>query len=236
MSLTYSASLSTLTEDERLGAELARDHISILYRTRSGGQLRKLHLAWHKILIHEFQSTHSDVISLPSGLATKLKRQLAAHCQSVAELNSEGGIPYRLDYDENEVLFRDGKWLPDRVGAGLTCATFVLAVFNAQRLPLLTVSEWPRRTYDVPTKGQSGRLVEDEHRQRKLLEKLRTYYEREQLNVKDLDSQERAIGGPRFRPEEVAVGVASSAPPIGFLEAASAGRELLSMLPKDGQT
>ena len=103
-------------------------------------------------------------------------------------------IPYAFRYG-NTVRFnpRNGELMLGE-GLGLTCSTFVLAVFESARLPLVEFSGWPIREGD-----------EDRHRS--LLEKMKAGIPAAQIPPappEHISRVEAELPCVRVRPEEVA--------------------------------
>lgn len=105
-----------------------------------------------------------------------------------------------------------GKWLLESTGIGLTCATFVLAVFQAQGLNIARLEEWQARSSDSAWKAKVIAALKP-----RAPEQAR-YLEEHELEC------------VRYRPEEVAGAAASEGYPVGFDEAQSLGRRILDAL------
>ena len=70
---------------------------------------------------------------------------LAARTEALLRDN-EGKIPYSVA--SHGRVWKDGIWVGDEPGQGLTCATFVLSVFTETGLDLLTPEGWVGRPDD----------------------------------------------------------------------------------------
>ncbi len=122
-------------------------HVGILHRDRSVGEVRLLHLAWHYVLRDSTPKPCYLWIDPP--IPEARARQVAALCRRVSRSNVRG-IPYAFSapndcFDPITAQFLLG---PER--RGLTCASFVLAIFDAAGLALVDHSAWPsRREEDV---------------------------------------------------------------------------------------
>lgn len=172
-------------------------HLGILHRDRSVGEVRLLHLAWHYILRDSTPKPCYLWIDPP--IPEARARQVAALCRRVFRSNVRG-IPYAFSapndcFDESTARFLLG---PTR--HGLTCASFVLAVFDAAGLALVDYSTWPQRP------------EEDARWQRQVLDQLRAA----NASPEHVNAVERQIGGARYRPEEVAGAAASDSIPARF--------------------
>ena len=136
---------------------------------------------------------------------------VAAFCRFVGQKCAKNKIPYGFQLP-SECLNSQGEWNLGRVGKGLTCATFVLAVFQAQRLDIAQLDDWQPRASDLAWK-------------RKVIEALRARAPEQAsyLEANDLECV-------RYRPEEVAGAAASGKYPAGFQDAADLGNRILDVL------
>jgi hypothetical protein len=102
-------------------------------------------------------------------------------------------------------------------GLGLTCATFVLAVFASRGIPLVRLDEWQARSEDV--------IWQD-----KIISDLRSW----RKGDPEVEAHAAALQGERgcvrYRPEEVmAAGIASELP-IGYEFGEEMGRRIAAKL------
>jgi len=74
------------------------------------------------------------------------QRILAAKVDDWLE-NNEGKIPYSVAHPGG-VIFKDSVWVGNQPGQGLTCATFVIALFNELGIPFLDEGTWEQRPGD----------------------------------------------------------------------------------------
>jgi hypothetical protein len=114
-------------------------HVGIFHKDESGNVML-LHLAWHFILKNSTPKLTYAWIDSPINPARA--RQVAARCRQVYRANPRG-LPYAFsppndcfDADQSNYLFG-----PTR--HGLTCATFVVAVFQTAGIRLLKDETWP---------------------------------------------------------------------------------------------
>lgn len=214
-------SLDDVGSVSTLGAQLSeRDeqrHIGILYRSPQTGEVRFLDLAWH-FRMRDSAARQGGLV-IPSGLDETNARLMAAYCRLVVEANDRGEIPYGIAYEGSGFDSRTGIWLFGPDGDGLTCATFVIALFEAQGLPILVRSEWPGRETDQEWQDQILALLSNAP----------------EVEPEYVERQREKIGAARFRPEEVAAGVESTDPPLTFEAAERRGKELVAEL-RDGST
>lgn len=115
-------------------------HVGFLYRDEIG-QIQLSHLAFH----HAFRGA-----DIPDGTYSWLEahfheivqEQLAAQLLHVAEENAAGDIPYSIIH-RGLSFDGSGKYVATAPGAGLTCATYILAIFDSLQIPLLDLPTWP---------------------------------------------------------------------------------------------
>lgn len=163
-------------------------HCGIAYK--SEGQANVLHLAWHYDLRDQPVASLRDgdyYFTLPA-IDTIRQRVIAAKCRRIYRAK-EQRIPYGLLYEG--ATFDDDGIL--RLGGnehGLTCATFVMAVYASCGITLCDYAAWSARREDgawhasiIALLGQHG--VSQEH----------------------LHNLEQEKGCARFRPEEVAASI-----------------------------
>ncbi|NMQ20807.1 hypothetical protein E4P82_17370 [Candidatus Competibacter phosphatis] len=197
--------------DEMLGVAIGipnpdnkwQRHVGLIYWIDNSGP-RFCHLAWHFMLRDE--PLPADYFCGPSGLDPVNKIFMAAY---VALLNQNvGDVPYGIDYDGT--YFDDqGHYIVQPLGRGLTCATFILAVFARNGFDLVETESWPERPDDVEWQqqiiGVLGRYASREH----------------------IEAVKQNVGAKRFRPEEVAAGVVSQNIPLHFSAARVLAQEIL---------
>ena len=119
-------------------------------------------------------------------------------------------IPYGLKFEESS-LDDDGRFTPGPNESGMTCSTFVLAIFEWATIPLLSRESWPSRPDDTEA-------------QLKLVAYLRTT----DATKEHIEAVEREVGCMRIRPEEVAAATTTEPRPIGFVDAEVIGLEVLA--------
>ncbi|MFO0607980.1 MAG: hypothetical protein U0324_32750 [Polyangiales bacterium] len=185
------------------------DHCGVLYEAE--GRRAMLHLAWHKHLsVDDVPSHRTDKYAW---VAPNLPRErglaVAAICRRVWRRNQQRGIPYGLRYDAT-TFHRTGELMLGRDELGLTCATFVLALFRQGGVELLRLEEWPARPDDLD-------------RQRDLVARLRSD---PTVPREHCDAIEREIGTIRYRPTEVAGACASADLPCSFADASRAAAHI----------
>jgi hypothetical protein len=197
-----------------LGA--GRSHVGLLFRENEekGRAIRLLHLAFHHRLRDDDPAELRAPIEQLAWIETKIPPErlemVAAMCRLVRERQrSRQEVPYALRYARTRF---DGKG--DLVlGAGehgLTCATFVLAVFDAAQLALVEVETWPTRPEDRAWQEEIVRILRG----------------MKGVSNEHIEAVGREVGCARFRPEEVAGASSHPAPPVGFELAESAAAQI----------
>lgn len=122
-------------------------------------------------------------------------------------------LPYGLRYVDTTFDLR-GRLVLGQGASGLTCGTFVLAVFRAAGVLLLDQAEWPTRIEDVDWQSQVVARFE--------VAKDGGY----PITGHQIRQLDREIGCARYRPEEVAVAAQGPEYPMGFREASKQGKWL----------
>jgi hypothetical protein len=190
-------------------------HLGVLHRDGAEDDVFLLHLEFHNRLTNEPASPLYAWVDLQ--LPELRLAQVAMVCRKIVRENGRS-IPFAFSvpndcFDADSCAFLFGPTMH-----GLTCATFVVAVFKAIGISLVNVDSWPKnRADDIKWKEQViSKLKQvgasDEHI---------CYVEEE----KDL---------PRFRPEEVAGAAACDTWPADFDSAQIAGSGILELLVKNG--
>lgn len=123
-------------------------------------------------------------------------------CRRVWMRHKQRGLRYGFRYDRSR-FESTGELRLGSDEVGLTCATFLLAVFRSVGVELLRLDEWPER-------------AEDEKRWTALLAML----ESQGVDAAHLKALRGQTNARRYRPDEVAAG-SSVTPPCGFDEASS---------------
>jgi hypothetical protein len=72
---------------------------------------------------------------------------LAAKIDAWLEEN-ENKIPYSVA-DSGGIKFKDNLWIGNQPGIGLTCATFIVELFNELAIPFIDASTWQKRDGDT---------------------------------------------------------------------------------------
>ena len=161
-------------------------HCGIVYKF--DGKCNMLHLAWHHDLRNETDMKDcQDYCCIISQLEEHRQYAICAMCDQIKD---DTDIPYGIFY-KNSFFTDEGKLQLEDGEVGLTCATFVLAVFKSCQLRLIDMSTWLERDGDSEFHS-----------------KILSYLERGVKSGKVLPQHyadvEKDKGCVRFRPEEVA--------------------------------
>ena len=116
-------------------------HIGLLCKDVSGKALRFIHLAFHEDLREE-----DDTSKCFQWVEAKIEEEqadvVAAQARLIYRINGAGGIPYGFSpYGGYFGAKGEIRW--SAPGNGLTCATFVLAVFDRGGIALVKGETWP---------------------------------------------------------------------------------------------
>jgi len=191
-------------------------HIGIIYKNSDDPEVgtNLLDLGWHYIL--SSGPVGPEYLWIAPAIEPELAYVLAGLCKKVAEKYAlpRRGIAYALRYDGDGLDIKTGEFM-DRNGHGLTCATFVLAMFASHGIPLLQLSEWPERKDDQAWQEDIVGVL----RKRGVNEK----------HVNAVNEQVKR-GCARYRPEEVAAAGAAPSLPIGFTYAEELGKRIVEKL------
>lgn len=158
-------------------------HVGVLHRGEAGVEM--LHLAWHMHLRNE-DPPQPIIVALPD-LRDSRARSVAAMCRLVWRRHSQGGLPYGVRYQSGVFDLGSADLLLDPDAVGLTCATFVLAVYASVGIQLIDCSSWPPR-------------ADDQEWHARIIALLKKYGASEE----HLHAVQSEFGCSRFRPEEVA--------------------------------
>jgi hypothetical protein len=134
-----------------------------------------------------------------------------AFCDLIIQANP-AGIPYAFDSPSDCFDSETGQFLLGPSKKGLTCATFVLAIFHAVGLRLLDLTGWPKREEDARWQESIINLL------------------RGRASQEHIDAVTSQVGAVRVRPEEVAGASAAEIHPIGFANANALAIEILQQL------
>jgi hypothetical protein len=169
-----------------------------------------LHLAWHFDLRDE--EAPSDYFWNEVSLDVLNRRVLAAAANAIG--TKRDNIPYGLDTTGACFDPTNGDFIPPPIGKGLTCATFIVAVFGSYGFDLLDEASWPTHN------------AEDEGWQSQIIETLRS----NGAHPAHIEAMERDVGSSRFKPDEVVGSSTLPTWPVAFPEARSIADEIISLI------
>ncbi|WP_321819635.1 MULTISPECIES: hypothetical protein [unclassified Burkholderia] len=203
------------------GSERQR-HTGVLYQFESQ-PVRLLHLAFHHALTNESPSADYGWVQCQA-LTDDEAHDFAMWINEVWAQNANN-IPYSINYWKGAHFSPDGKFVPAASGDGLTCATFVMALFENFGWELLDTENW------------SGRDSDREFQQNVVdaLANPRFVVQTEEAR-NHREAQIQYIGSAaRFRPEEVTAAVGDwDFAPIPQDEAEAAGEDVLDQMREKG--
>lgn len=187
-------------------------HIGMLHKIDTASALL-LHFREHLDLKNETPSDSYCWMQIE--LEEINRRLLASLCVLIARQSSN--IPYGFTYN-GRYFDRTGNYIPQGMGHGLTCATFVMAIFNTYNIPLLQTSEW------LPAD------LEDQLWQTKMVGRVNL-----KSGVTVADATAKYIGQPRFKPEHVAAGAVTTKRPLTRAAALKLSERILKDLKRAGK-
>lgn len=192
----------TGTEEQR--------HTGILYRTEKDGEVSFLHLGFHYSLLRT--TLKDDYCWLPlEGFDEDEQQSLAMWFHSIWE-NNGSRVPYGINFSTSRHFNSSGAFTASFDDGGLTCATFVLAIFQDFGFTLIDSSSSYRRDDDILFQDKIVSLLADH------------------APPEYVASQRDFIGiAARYRPEEVAGSASSfSEAALTFETAVGLGEDVLS--------
>lgn len=162
-------------------------HLGLLFIETPGEDAKFLHLARHHSLRTENIGDSRFWIRL--GLTDRQIRQLAGMCAMISEHNSASAVPFSIFYDNNRQYFDEkGNYSPSGLGDGLTCATFVMAIFETLGIPLLQTDDWATE-------------IEDQLWHSKIIQDMRAGAP----DQAHFDAMSENIGCARYRPADIII-------------------------------
>lgn len=190
-------------------------HLALIYRAHNS-KVMLLHLGWHHRLAHEEWNCEYHWMEL-SGLDLELQETFADWAVQVAGASPGSPIPYSVYFRPCSNFDSEGRFIQREDGSGLTCATFVLALFGDFNLPLIDVDSWP-----VSRPGDFAWV-------RRILGLLRRRSRMEKWLW--LEQVRRRHALKRFRPEEVfATAGVFEGIPLLFPQVEREGRRVVALL------
>jgi hypothetical protein len=187
-------------------------HIGVLHREDGSSEVMLLHLAWHHDLRDQLPGPNYLWIDTP--ISGQRLRQVAAICRKVWRSNQRA-VPYAFSAPNDCFDHVTGRFLLGPTRYGLTCVSFVLAVFEAAGLRLIQYEAWRAR-------------VEDREWQEMIVQHLETG--NPPASADHIAAVRTEIGSARYRPEEVAGAATMSQIPVDFQTACQLGEQVLRQL------
>jgi hypothetical protein len=189
-------------------------HVGILHSeettagSRTNHVTQMLHLWWHLDLRNDAydSSYHWVEVTLP---LLRLKG-IATRCRQVWEWKENGGtIPYGFTTPTGCINVKDGEFLFGPTSVGLTCSSFVLAVFHMTGNKLLDYSAWPS-------------LPDDREWQEDVVSRLKNHG----ASPEHVEAVRNEIGSVRYRPEHVAGAAMANPLPAAYMVALQNAAEI----------
>lgn len=197
-------------------------HLGVLYRHEgTPGGVVLLHLAWHHDL--RAHAPSPECLWVQPDIEPEARRALSQLCVVLAEKYSKKrrSIAYALRYEDGH--FDAGGALVTERGRGLTCATFVLALFASYGVSLLRTEEWMSERDEERLATDTAWQTHVVSELRKGLASKRDIVEGAELAAHIVAVEADELGCARFRPEEVAAAGTSPELPASFAYAAPVG-------------
>lgn len=197
-------------------------HVGFVYAANDDGARRVLHQAWHYDTrdqpLSEFladEDTPTPRLWIEPSLGVDDQNDLRTMAALVASRIRDQQLPYALRRADAAIQ-RDGRVVLGS-SLGLTCATFVTALFDAVGVPLLDEETWSERN--------AARIAEDNAAQGRIADWLSARHPAHARRVREAE-----VGCTRIRAEEVAVASGMAPHPVFFADAAVQGAALLTRL------
>ncbi len=189
-------------------------HAGVAYRS-TDGTIRFLHFANHESLRDE-TNLGSCAFAIPLMKEEDLE-YLAGFCARVYRANQKGKLPYSFQFDMNLGFNPESGLIVINYNSGLTCSTFVVALFRSAGNPLVIPITWPRR---ADAAGIAARRY------------LLNYWRQtgKQKYITRADVIEPTIQTMRISPEEVAGACLQKKLPTGYFRAWENGRVILKRI------
>jgi hypothetical protein len=182
-------------------------HVGVLHRLED--DLKLCHLKFHHDLAREtppagYFWADCEMFSGSEGRVSN-GRYFAG---IVAETARDPNIPFGYAFNE-DCFLNDGTYQPMEIGKGLTCATFIIALFHSVGYPIVKLDTWKPRADDTAW-------------QNKILAVLRG-----RASPEHADAAAAFLGQFRYRPEEVSAAAVHPSPPLDFDESVALAAEIL---------
>lgn len=207
-------------------------HVALWYRSGSTGGRRLLHHAWHYLTCDDTPAEFlarghggGPIVTVVPTLDEDEAEHLRLMCMIVAQrLKTTGGIGYALN--SQDVRIREDGTFDLGASRGVTCATFILKIFQALSLPLLIEKTWADVT-------DSGRLEDDRNAYKTIVAGLLAIAGKktDRQEREEIEAHARAVATefetPRIRAEEVAAASGLTPRPGPYAAVEPPGRAVL---------
>lgn len=186
-----------------------QQHAAIVYKDRAINHMSVLHLASHYDLRNEPLKSRYKCVPCEYFDLDELE-YFAEHASRIFAKNGESSIPYGFSYSGASVFNSDASFR-DQAGAGLTCATFLLAFFEDLGYEILNIDSWKMRPEDIAWQLHIYSVLSSE------------------LSPDQVEEMKKAIGDAcRYKPEEVVGSIGSyESVPFDFSDAVVIGENLM---------
>lgn len=194
-------------------------HVGILHKRMDSSDVLILHLAGPNQLDNE--TPGCAYLWIQPALTDEALAAIAALCRRIKKANPVG-VPYGFSPPYGRFDFETGKFLRSASGGGLTCATFVVAVFADAGHSLIEYETWPL----------TSERVEDQNWQEGIV----SYFaglegsENALANREVQDMKDEIGKTSRPRPEEVAGAATYDPLPASFQIAEERSKGILRLL------
>jgi hypothetical protein len=197
--------------------QAGQQHSGILHKEEVLDEVHLAHLAWHNRL--ENSQPKDAYLWVDPIIPTRRARQVAARCRQILRANKRG-IPYAFSPPNDCFDQETGSFLFGPTRAGLTCASFVLAVFDSAGIRLADYATWPQQ--------RAGDL----EWQQFVIQQL----EANGADAKHIACVKNETGAVRYRPEDVAGCAAADQLPCPFSIAKPLSEKILKQLHSHGKS
>lgn len=184
-------------------------HMGIFYGTPSRAFL--FDFAWYDIL--RFKEFDELYYCVKPDLGVSRLRGLRELCMQVREAQKTGIFPYGFSLIEQALDAETGACLCDNIGEGLTCATFICAIFARASVPLINLG-----TYQVEEDWQVFRD--------RIVKAMEDSKESCKIPEAHIERLRASTDVKRVRPEDVMLAVRTKSMPLAY-EDAVALREIM---------
>ncbi|MDC2858641.1 hypothetical protein [Delftia sp. DT-2] len=116
-------------------------HVAIIYKRDDNG-FGLIHLGWHNYFLHQRWDEEYHWVVLP-GLDIEQQELFVDWAKLVCMKEPDHPIPYSILFRPDGNFDSSGCFISSNDGSGLTCATFVLALFSDFGIPIAEHTTWP---------------------------------------------------------------------------------------------